>query len=117
MLRRARTGFTLVELLIVIAIISALIGLLVPAAMKARDSARSAQCQNNLRQLGLAVIQYRDQNNAFPQYRAEYPPITNAYGVNRPRWQWVLAPYMGRAGPKPRWIVPPRERRSEVNQV
>src|SRR5258708_6229430 len=105
MLRRARTGFTLVELLIVIAIISALIGLLVPAAMKARDSARSAQCQNNLRQLGLAVIQYRDQNNAFPQYRAEYPPITNAYGVNRPRWQWIMASYLGGWAQNPDAII------------
>jgi prepilin-type processing-associated H-X9-DG protein/prepilin-type N-terminal cleavage/methylation domain-containing protein len=90
-----RRAFTLVELLVVIGIIAVLIGLLLPAVAAARKSAQAAQCQSNLRQLGLAVIQYRDQTGAYPQYRAEYPPVTNAYGVNRPRWQWLLAPYLG----------------------
>jgi prepilin-type N-terminal cleavage/methylation domain-containing protein/prepilin-type processing-associated H-X9-DG protein len=93
--RHRRRGFTLVELLIVIAIIAILVALLVPAVMAARRSAQVTQCQNNLRQLGLAVIQYQTQNGAYPQYRAEYPPITNAYGVNRPRWQWIIAPFLG----------------------
>src|SRR6267154_3875895 len=93
--KQPRLGFTLVELLVVIAIIAVLIGLLIPAVNAARKSAQSIQCQGNLRQLGLAIIQYRDQNGAYPQYRAEYPPITNAYGVNRPRWQWLLAPHLG----------------------
>src|SRR4051812_21414716 len=90
--RSVRPGFTLVEMLVVIAIIAVLIGLLLPAVQAARMSAQSTECKSNLRQLGVAIIQYRDQNGAFPQYRAEYPPITNAYGVNRPRWQWLLAP-------------------------
>jgi prepilin-type processing-associated H-X9-DG protein/prepilin-type N-terminal cleavage/methylation domain-containing protein len=90
-----RTGFTLVEILVVIAIITLLMGLLLPAIASARAAARSVQCQSNLRQIGLACIQYRDQNGAYPQYRAEYPPITNAYGVQRPRWQWILAAQMG----------------------
>jgi prepilin-type processing-associated H-X9-DG protein/prepilin-type N-terminal cleavage/methylation domain-containing protein len=92
---RQRAGFTLVELLVVIAIITVLLGLLLPAIVAARNAARSAECQSNLRQFGLAIIQYRDQNGAFPQYRAEYPPVTNAYGVVRPRWQWLLAPHLG----------------------
>jgi prepilin-type processing-associated H-X9-DG protein/prepilin-type N-terminal cleavage/methylation domain-containing protein len=90
-------GFTLVELLVVIAIIALLVGLLLPALMAARKQGQSTLCQSNLRQLGLAVIQFRDTTGAYPQYRAEYPPIINAYGVNRPRWQWILAPYIGNA--------------------
>src|SRR5262245_63538906 len=90
-----RRGFTLVEMLVVIAIIVVLIGLLLPAVAAARRASQASQCQANLRQLGLAALQFRDQSGAFPQYRAEYPPITNAYGVNRPRWQWILAPYLG----------------------
>src|SRR5262245_42320415 len=81
---RTRDAFTLVEMLVVIAIIAVLIALFLPAVMAARDAVKATQCQSNLRQLGLAIAQYRDQNGAFPQYRAEYPPITNAYGVNRP---------------------------------
>ncbi len=94
-LRRGRGGFTLVELLVVIAIIVILIALALPAITAARSAASSAQCSSNLRQLALACIQYRDQNNVFPQYRAEYPPLTNNYGVYRPRWQWIIASYMG----------------------
>jgi prepilin-type processing-associated H-X9-DG protein/prepilin-type N-terminal cleavage/methylation domain-containing protein len=94
-MHQRRHAFTLVELLVVIAIIAILAALLIPAVQSVRAAAQSTQCQNNLRQLGLAVIEYRDQNGAYPQYRAEYPPITNAYGVERPRWQWLLAPYIG----------------------
>src|SRR5205809_2766292 len=90
-----RQAFTLIELLVVIAIIAILMALLIPAVQSVRAAAQTTQCTNNLRQIGLAVIQYRDQNGAYPQYRAEYPPITNAYGVVRPRWQWLLAPYLG----------------------
>jgi prepilin-type N-terminal cleavage/methylation domain-containing protein/prepilin-type processing-associated H-X9-DG protein len=92
---RRRPGFTLIEMLVVIAIIVTLISLLMPAILAARASANSAQCQSNLRQLGLAIVQYNTQYGSYPQYRAEYPPITNAYGVNRPRWQWIMASFMG----------------------
>jgi prepilin-type processing-associated H-X9-DG protein/prepilin-type N-terminal cleavage/methylation domain-containing protein len=102
---RRRGGFTLIEMLVVIAIIVVLISLLMPAVAAARNAANSVQCQSNLRQLGLAVLQYRDQNGSFPQYRAEYPPIVNAYGVVRPRWQWILAPYIGGWAQNPDAIV------------
>src|SRR5947209_3521139 len=63
---RRRTGFTLIELLVVISIIGILVGLLLPAVNSAREAGRRTQCANNMRQLGLALVNFSTTKNAFP---------------------------------------------------
>src|SRR6266478_3112190 len=63
--RRLR-GFTLIELLVVIAVIAVLVALLLPAVQQAREAARRASCQNNLKQIGLALHNYLSRVNCFP---------------------------------------------------
>jgi prepilin-type N-terminal cleavage/methylation domain-containing protein/prepilin-type processing-associated H-X9-DG protein len=65
-MRKPTRAFTLVELLVVIAIIGVLVALLLPAVQAARESARSSQCQSNMRQWGLALLNFENARNVFP---------------------------------------------------
>ena len=75
---RTRKGFTLVELLVVIAIIGTLVGLLLPAVQSARESARRSACVNNIKQICLALHNYRDANKALPPSYYDNVPQTDS---------------------------------------
>ena len=89
--RSSGRGFTLVELLVVIAIIGVLVALLLPAIQAAREAARRMSCKNNVKQIGLACLNYESTFGKFPEGSAVSPKPRPDQGIS---WQVTILPYI-----------------------
>ncbi len=85
---------TLVELLVVMAIIGILVGLLLPAVQAAREGARKIQCQNNLRQIGLALQNYESALKTLPPGCLQWRPFRGNPNLKNFAWSAMILPYM-----------------------
>ncbi|MBX3423244.1 MAG: DUF1559 domain-containing protein [Pirellulaceae bacterium] len=97
--RSAMSGFTLVELLVVIAIIGLLIGLLLPAVQAAREAARRSQNQNNLKQIGIAILNHETALKVLPAGYQSVPGSNDTFAMTldaSPGWAWgaLILPYL-----------------------
>jgi prepilin-type N-terminal cleavage/methylation domain-containing protein/prepilin-type processing-associated H-X9-DG protein len=91
-----RRAFTLIELLVVLAIIGILLSLLLPAVQQIREAAARMQCQNNLKQVGLACHNYHDANQCLPPGYLATGPYSDGATDTAPGWGWAafLLPYL-----------------------